>query len=367
MGGNEDDTRPWRKTVALKRNAAGVMAMMTKKPYPFDPAEKINRLLAVGKLSGRVDLSTKSRWPEDDETAGLVQTNDRSPGHKKKNSSKNSNSAKDKAAKEAKKGAANLAAKMKEANANAHDDAMLALGGDDDMRKRADFRLANIPREIFSYQAMTELWLCNNNMGLIPSQIGEIKTLKILSLSNNNLNSLPPEICLLPSLKKLLLRKNHMVDLPEGFSQLTNLTELDISRNMFDIFPTVICEIEGLLTIRAGYNHLTDMPRETTKLKSLSFLSLEANPMTRPPVCFEKMQWVDVQGIALPHSERSAYRFKVTKEDEAELEEFIRCKGKGRARRSALVRAPGRIGVQIGSTRPQNNKEADDGNIEFRG
>ena len=354
MGGNEDDTRPWRKTVALKRNAAGVMAMVTKKPYPHDPAEKIHRLLAVGKLSGRVDLSTKSRWPEDDETVGLVQTNNK-VAHSKKKGKKD--------AKENK--AANLAAKMKEANANAHDDALLALG-DDDQRKRADFRLANIPSEIFSYQAMTELWLCNNNMGLIPSQIGEIKSLKILSLSNNNLNSFPPELCALPNLKKLLLRKNHLMDLPEAFANLTNLSELDISRNMLDVFPEVICKLDSLLTIRAGYNQLTDMPRSLVNLKSLSFLSLEANPITRPPVCFEKMQWTDVQGIVLPQSDHSAYRFKVTKEDEIELENFIKLKGAGRARRDALLRAPGRIGVQIGSTRPVHNKEAEDGNIEFR-
>ena len=84
------------------------------------------------------------------------------------------------------------------------------------------------------------------------------------------------------------------------------------------------------------------------------------------------MQWLDVSGVKLPTSDKSAYRFKVTKEDEAELEEFIKCKGRGRARRDALLRAPGRIGVGIGSgkslegTLEEGEGEGGDGMIEIR-
>jgi hypothetical protein len=314
--------------------------MVTKRPYPASPEEKIARRLAAGKASGRMDLSTRSasaqKEPETD-PAAQART---SPGPKKgkrKNSSHQQ-------AQAAKKEGNSLAAKGARIQAQAYADAQRALAAENPAI-HAEFRLLSIPKEIFNMTSLTELWLCGNRLGAIPADIGRLKGLKLLSLALNELNTLPDEVCELLCLTRLILRRNTLSVLPVAFSKLQQLGEVDISSNQFKVFPEVLCSCPALVTIRAGSNLLTSLPNSLMKLKSLSLLSLEGNPITAPPTVFSRMSWLDVVGTVLPVTERSAYRFKITPEDEAELEGLLKSKGKGRLRREMRLKAvaPGRI------------------------
>jgi hypothetical protein len=310
-GMNIDERRPWRSNVSMKKNSKGIMAMIAQRPYPPDPASKILRRIAAGKDSGRMDLSTRAVQPESDGDAGMVQLE--SPDAKKKSKNKKGN-AKDLAVATANANDGNnLAAKSARAQAQAYADAQTALSAEDNA-KRAEFRLLSVPDEIFSMVHLTELWLCGNLLGFLPQELGALKELTILSLSHNDLNTLPIEVCGLTKLTKLLLRRNNLSELPDIFENLTQLVEVDLSRNNFREFPQVLCSCTALTSLRIGYNNITTVPKSLVMLKSLSFLSLESNPIVSPPPVFAGMPWLDVAGAILPNSERSAYRFKVTKE-----------------------------------------------------
>ena len=323
LGGNVDATRPWRSTVTMKKDNTGAMVMTTSKPYPENPTEKINRRMANGKSTGRLDLATKVRWPEGDENQGFVQVGEKKTGGKK-------------TVKKSVKGGANLSQRSANVEHDANALALAAFQDDDMFKLRADFRLLNVPPEVFKMTSLEELWLCNNKLGMIPSQIGDLKKLKVLGLTNNDLNTIPPEICNLPLLKTLILRINNLVELPDAFVNLQYLIELDCGKNQFREIPEVLTRLERLQILKMNNNKITTVPPAFRQLKSISFLSLDHNPIKNIPKVFEHMYWLDVSGCTLPVTDRASYRFKVLPEEEEELEGLIRSKAAARQERDKL-------------------------------
>nr|XP_048337049.1 probable LRR receptor-like serine/threonine-protein kinase At4g36180 [Ziziphus jujuba var. spinosa] len=75
----------------------------------------------------------------------------------------------------------------------------------------------------------------NGVMGKLPNSLGYIESLRFLRLSNNSLQgSLPCSIGNLKSLQKILLGDNQMSIIPKNLGQLSKLVVLDISENIWE-------------------------------------------------------------------------------------------------------------------------------------
>ena len=72
---------------------------------------------------------------------------------------------------------------------------------------------------------MRELWLHNNQLTEISSEIGHLQNLEKLWLVYNQIDSLPPEIGDLHNLRELDLRDNHLTHLPRELGQVTQLAD----------------------------------------------------------------------------------------------------------------------------------------------
>lgn len=124
----------------------------------------------------------------------------------------------------------------------------------------------------------TELWMCNNRIQEIQSDICDIRGLKTVSLNNNELIKLPPEVCLLEKLEKLYVANNNLELLPELFWKLRNLKELDISGNRFTEFPDVLTRCEQLNFLRMTDNEMVTLPTTIINIRSLLICDLSRNP-----------------------------------------------------------------------------------------
>ncbi|WP_372364841.1 tetratricopeptide repeat protein [Candidatus Uabimicrobium sp. HlEnr_7] len=78
---------------------------------------------------------------------------------------------------------------------------------------------------------LTFLDISNNNIAIIPREIGKMSSLSTLNLAQNNLKEIPKEISLLSSLQELNLSKNNLQELPIEIIQLRNLKTLMLSGN----------------------------------------------------------------------------------------------------------------------------------------
>jgi len=295
--------KPWTSSSILNAKGGGGRASLSvskslvkkkkKKLFPKSPIDKIKLRIAVGKVLGRVDLSTKILWPE-------------------KNCDKTKNS--------------RLNQIINRLDLNSHLDIV-----HDASTIHADFLLEEIPEEIFKLSNITELWLCQNNITSIPPQIADLKGLTTLSLTHNGLETIPPEVCLLENLQRFFLSGNNISVLPDSFGRLRQLLQLELAHNEIYIFPQSICSLFNLESLDLSQNKIKRVPDELKNLRKLTKLNLDHNQGMpyRPQNVFNFMHWLHVTGVTLPEGgEKKSQRFKVSLSEEVELETMLKNRAK---------------------------------------
>lgn len=55
----------------------------------------------------------------------------------------------------------------------------------------------------------------DNQLELVPAELGCLARLTEINLTNNKVSSLPPQICKMSNLRKLYVARNDLYDLPE--------------------------------------------------------------------------------------------------------------------------------------------------------
>jgi CCR4-NOT transcription complex subunit 6 len=89
-----------------------------------------------------------------------------------------------------------------------------------------------ISPQLFDYYPfLTKLFLNNNRLQVIPSEVGQLRNLVHLDLSMNSISVLPPEMGMLVNLKALLLVDNQIDVIPYELGNLFALDMLAIDGN----------------------------------------------------------------------------------------------------------------------------------------
>lgn len=130
------------------------------------------------------------------------------------------------------------------------------------------------PEVTFSYDYLTSIILCDNNIRIIPPNIDRFKTLKILDLRSNRIAVLPPTIGFLTGLESLLLSDNKLHFFPQEMAKLTSLRRLYLRNN-----PATLVPIDCLSSI----DNLDEYQFSKTKL----FKYLQ-NPIRQDQCVFNK-------------------------------------------------------------------------------
>ncbi len=149
-------------------------------------------------------------------------------------------------------------------------------------------QLTVLPHEIGKLTSLTKLYLWRNQLTVLPPEIGELTNLTTLSLSSNQLTVLPPEIGELTNLTTLDFGNNQLTALPSEIGELTNLTGLRLSNNQLTVLPHEIGKLTNLTALSLSSNQLTALPSEIGKLTNLTKLYLKGNPLPIPPEILAK-------------------------------------------------------------------------------
>ncbi len=325
--------RPWRATATARKGPAAGSATVTRQilPYPETPTQKISRRLIASKKSGKLDLATKVKWPEGTDSAGLVQlgVEKKAPhGVRRKRAVMGGSAAPGKSLKDR---SDNVAQYAKDAVNSSEGDARL----------KADFKLLNVPSEIWKIEQLEELWLCNNGLGGIPGEISKLVNLQVVGFTNNDLSTLPIAVCDLPKLRRLIAPKNRICELPEEFVCLTKLLELDLSENRFSEFPTPLLELPQMQIIRMSNQNpgIKYLPLELKNMRSLTILDLDKNPIssgTSPPEALRTMYSLKVIGLPVSSQVKTySVKWVIHEAEEEELLGLLASKAEGAKRRAA--------------------------------
>lgn len=127
------------------------------------------------------------------------------------------------------------------------------------------------------------LGLCKKNLTDFPTEICKLKYVKRLYLNENKLYKLPSEIGNLINLQRLWLYNNNLTSLPVEIGKLKYLKFLDLTDNQLKELPKEIGNLNNLQTLRLWNNHLTSLPSEIGNLKKLEVLYLQDNNIKKLP------------------------------------------------------------------------------------
>jgi len=151
-------------------------------------------------------------------------------------------------------------------------------------------QIAIIPPEIGSLKALIDIDLSYNQIMVIAPELGSLTALVILSLNNNQLTTLPPEIGSLTALRHLSLEHNQLTSLPPELGNLTGLYSIDLRFNELTSLPPKFGNLTALIWLYLENNELTTLPSEIINFE-LDSLDLNNNQLCNlsTPI----IDWID--------------------------------------------------------------------------
>ena len=119
-----------------------------------------------------------------------------------------------------------------------------------------DHNLENYGTFFLNFKNLKTLFLQSdiNNIGLIPNDVGELKSLTHLEILNFNYKELPQWILKLPKLEKLLFRGHNIEVLPDSISQLKNLKSLRLENCVIKELPKSMSTMNRLVHLSLADN-----------------------------------------------------------------------------------------------------------------
>lgn len=142
-------------------------------------------------------------------------------------------------------------------------------------------KLEEFPEDLTKVaQTLRNLDLSNNRITILPSNIGNFKSLKTLNMCGNRITQLPPQIGQLAKLETLILNGNLITELPDTIANLKNLKELNLSGNRLQRFPVALTKLRKLDIVDLSSNNLTSIPNEEIQDLQLTELNLNQNQIS---------------------------------------------------------------------------------------
>lgn len=93
--------------------------------------------------------------------------------------------------------------------------------------------LTRLPSNIGILEHLESLYVSGNDITELPREISKLRCLKCLDVSGNRLRRIPEEIAEARSLKFLILDENELTELPLRISELRRLRYLSVCGNLF--------------------------------------------------------------------------------------------------------------------------------------
>ncbi len=154
-----------------------------------------------------------------------------------------------------------------------------------------------LPDNLTDIRCLTELFIDNDRLTVLPDSIGALTQLQSLGLRCNSLTHLPETLTGLEQLTNLTVRSESLTVLPNAFSKLKSLKELYLDCKHLTQLPNSLECLKNLneLTIRS--EHLSRLPNDIAELTSLKELNITCPSMTTLPSSIDRLQSLETLHI----------------------------------------------------------------------
>ncbi|XP_049630098.1 E3 ubiquitin-protein ligase LRSAM1 isoform X2 [Suncus etruscus] len=161
--------------------------------------------------------------------------------------------------------------------------------GADDILDISKCELSEIPYGAFAtckvLQKKVLIVHTNHLSTLLPKSCSllSLATIKVLDLHDNQLTVLPDDLGQLTALQVLNVEKNQLTSLPRSIGHLAQLQTLNVKDNRLKELPDTLGELRSLRTLDISENEVQRLPQMLAHVRTLETLSLDASSMVYPP------------------------------------------------------------------------------------
>jgi len=146
----------------------------------------------------------------------------------------------------------------------------------------SDNQLSELPESISKLNNLKYINLDRNKFTEIPAPLSNNKTLKWLRLNGNQITNIT-SFAGMENLKCLYLNNNKIQMLPSDISTLENLTDLSLARNQLKSLPSGISKLKNLARLSLQDNQLTNI---TVSLENspIRWIRLDGNKISKEEI-----------------------------------------------------------------------------------
>ena len=149
--------------------------------------------------------------------------------------------------------------------------------------------LHQLPQETTSLKRLRELDCRNNALKILPENISKLRSLRRMDVAVNRLRNLPESIVKLNALQHLDCSYNELEALPENIRELPSLEHFVLTHNKLHKLPNSIGDLKRLQDLKIGNNQLIEIPEALGDLPSLSILSMSNSKLQQLPGFIAKL------------------------------------------------------------------------------
>ncbi|SNT69643.1 leucine-rich repeat domain-containing protein [Psychrobacter sp. LV10R520-6] len=159
-----------------------------------------------------------------------------------------------------------------------------------DIKLHLSSKQDKLPDNLTDIRCLTELFIDDDRLTVLPDSIGALTQLQSLGLSCNSLTHLPETIIGLEQLTELTVWSESLTVLPDAISKLTSLKELQLDCRHLTYLPNSLECLKNLheLTIRS--EHLSKLPNDIAELTGLKELHMACPSMKTLPSSIDRLQ-----------------------------------------------------------------------------
>lgn len=141
-----------------------------------------------------------------------------------------------------------------------------------------DNQLSVLPDDMGRFTRLKAIFLFNNCFELIPSVLADCPLLDVYGFRHNRIRCVNPDI-LPDNLRWLILTGNQLSEIPIGLGRLKKLQKCMLAGNQLRSLPKDIAQCEGLELLRISSNQLTELPPWLCAMPRLTWLAFAGNPL----------------------------------------------------------------------------------------
>jgi hypothetical protein len=157
-------------------------------------------------------------------------------------------------------------------------------------------QLSELPDALAECRKLRIIFCSENNFTRLPKVLGSCPALTMVGFKANRIREVPAA-ALPANLRWLVLTDNQIEVLPDELGQCLQLQKLMLAGNRLESLPSTLANCQRLELVRLAANRLTALPAWLLELPRLSWLAFAGNPCCEPPRRTEvvtNVQWAEL-------------------------------------------------------------------------